>query len=46
MIDAEGRRERNESERPWRLYDKKRNENMTSAVTVKTPGQVSEPVLV
>lgn len=29
----------------WRLYDKKRNENMTSSVTVKTLGQVSEPEL-
>lgn len=43
LIDTEGRREREESERRWRLEDiKNRNENVTS-VTVKTPSQVSEP---
>lgn len=44
LIDAEGRRERSETENRWRLYDKK-NENVTPAVTVKTLRQVYKPLL-
>lgn len=44
LIDAEGRRERNQTENRWRLYDKK-NENTTPSVTVKTLRQVYKPLL-